>query len=362
MADIRVDLASPDDRTIWDAFVLSNPHAGVGHLWGVAELEKVTSRSNPRMLMARNSEGNLCGVCPLFLTRETRLRSVVVRNLVSGTHFPSGPLVDSNLSDRQRTEVLEAIVTRILEIGRLDGVDFIAIGYPGVVGGRPFVDQVGYYPLRHYGFMDRSRPGLLADLRPEPETIFRSFRHKCRKNIRRSEKAGASYRILEQKDDWIECHPLCEQTLGPGVWTKQAFSVLWDELVVHGYAIAGVVEHDGQIASANVATSFKQAAYRWLLFNQQPPVLTGGSNLAGWRIMLACKAAGCDVCEIGSLEFEDKKQMGISRWKESFGGRSYYGLSGVYSCRPAKDAAITLLEISARRLVHRLRSIRRPGR
>ena len=61
--------------------------------------------------------------------------------------------------------------------------------------------------------------------------------------------------------------------------------------------------------------------------------------------------------ELGSVEFENARNIGISQFKQSFGGAPFQTLTARLEMKPVKTAALALAEAA----VSRLRRRRRPA-
>jgi hypothetical protein len=340
-----VEAYDPAHRAEWDEFVLSHPTSGMGHLSGVIALERATSAAAVHSLVARGDDGRVAGVLPLFELRRSELRIVPMKELVTGTHFPSGPLIDHAMGEKQRNRILDAFMSATAQLAEQRRVDRVSVSLPALQGDRRSIDVFGYYPLRKYGYRETNGVGLLIDLRRDVDALQSGLKSGCRGAIRKCEREGGSFRVVTERSEWLACHPLAVQTLGEDAPSVEAMGVVWDEFVAAGHALIGLVERDGHVASVAVAACRNASCYYWFGFNARPQLVAGANNLALWRLMLLCRERGYALFETGSLEFSGGKQAGISAFKESFGGEPFYGMAGVLERRRMKAAAIEFLAL-----------------
>lgn len=338
---MRVEVYEGGQRQEWDAFVRAHPHASAGHLSGVFALEEAGGNHN-RSLLLRGERDRLAGLLPLFETETRSLRFVRQRRLASGTYLPGGPLLAPELSARQQRDALALLVAEAQRVAAASRADSIAISYPNVAGGRASVEHYGYLPLRHFGFRESNVVSLLADLNSPEETLLGNLKGNCRNMIRRAEREGAQFRLVERRDEWLALEELNAQTLGDLSYPRRVLEVVWDEFVAKGFATVGAAFAGGAVASVVVAVGAGSSCYYWMGFNARPLAVVGANNLALWRTMLLWKGRGARVFELGSMEFSDAKQRRISEFKESFGGRPVYALGGTLELRPAKQALLSL--------------------
>ncbi len=333
----------------WRQFVEAHPDRAMGHLPAIAAIEQVTSAARNRSLIVRDDANRLVGIVPLFEVERRELRAFRTRILCSGTHLPSGPLFAASLSARQQVTLTEQLVQRLLEEARRLHVDALHIAYPTVIRDRPAVESVGVYPLRRFGFRESNVVALVADLRQSEEKLFASLESRARNGIKRCLRGGAATRKLT-RDEWLGCYELNRATLGPDAYSMEAIAAIWDLLVAPGTAEAVGTFVEGKLASVVTVTLVGASSYYWFSFNTSPLPLPGTNTLALWEGMLTAQRAGMASFELGSLEFDDPKQVRIGKFKAQFGGRPVYTLAGVRQVRPVRRAALDLIAQAARAL------------
>ncbi len=341
---MRVEPLSAQNLAQWDEFVRAHPYAAVGHLSAMSAVERATSHAESHSILAVDEQGRVAGVLPLFASVKRDLRVVQSRVLSTGTNFPSGPLVDAKLAAKTQQEVLETLTRGALDVAHKTRADRCVINYPTLIGDMPAIQRWGYYPLRSFGFHERNVVSSVVDMSPAEADLFSGLKSNCRNMVKRAAKDGGQFEVLTDVERWLACEDLSRQTLGDGAMSREAMRVLWDELVVPGYATVTTASLDGHPASAAVVVGMNLACYYWFGFNARPPKLTGANNFVLWQTMLTWRARGAKFFEVGSLEFSDDKLIKIAAFKESFGGTPFYCLAGSADLKPIKRRAIDLAD------------------
>jgi hypothetical protein len=270
------------------------------------------------------------------------------RVLCSGTHLPSGPLFAASLSAKQQSSLTGEVVDHILGEAARHKVDAIQIAYPTVIREKPAVESVGVYPLRPFGFRESNVVALVADLRQSEDKLLASLESRARTGIKRCLRGGAVARPLTSRDEWLECYELNRMTLGSGAYSRETIGALWDLLIAPGTAAAVGTYFESKLVSVVMVTLVGASSYYWFSFNASPMPLPGANTLALWEGILTALRSGRTSFELGSLEFDDPKQIRIGKFKAQFGGRPVYTLAGVRHVRPVRRAAINLLAQTAR--------------
>ena len=324
----------------WRQFVLAHPDRSIGHLPEMAAFERLTSGADNRSLAVRDEAGKVVGVAPLFRIEARELRALATRTLTSGTHVPSGPLLAAALSVKQHATMTGLLVDRMLQDARALKADAISIAYPTIVRARPAVESLGLYPLRAHGFRETNVVALVSDLSAPEDTLLAGLDAKARNLIKRCRAGGAEVRQIVRREDWMAAVELNRMTLGDAALSVEAMESFWTLFLEPRHAAATGVYFDGRLASVVSTTLVGAAGYYWLSFNSVPPPVPGANSLALWEAMLIAKRAGATMFELGSLEFDDPKQIRIGRFKSQFGGRPVYALAGVRQLRPWRRAAL----------------------
>lgn len=345
---LHVDTFGTVAREEWEGFIRSHPLSGYGHLWEVRKLEELNG-AETKTVVLRDAGGVLVGIQPLYLVKERALRLFPERSLMSGTFFPSGPLISQNLGRQRRHDALTMVMSATQEVAARSRADRVIMNYPFVVGHTPAVLEYRYYPLREFMYHETNAIGLLLDLEKDEKSLLAGMKGSCRSELHRCEDRGGAFHEFTHLDQWMHCHQLAVDTLDELAPSLEVFRTIWTDFFETGHVVGGFVEKDGEYASTAIAILKGSTSYYWFGFNSKPRSLSGANNLALWRVIQLCKARGARRFELGSLMFDKGKQTRISAFKASFGGEPYYSLSGALHRRRVKRLALEGLELGVSR-------------
>lgn len=345
---------SPALTADWDAFVAAHPLASYGHLAAQFRLADATPGIRNVSVLVRDGQ-KIAGVLPLFVTDHHALRKVPVREIASGAFFPGGPLVSPKLQGKAETKVTELLLDGVRARASSLGADRVVITHPTIIGGQPSIVRCGYSPLLHHGFKPRHGVGLILDLSQTAEQLAAGRRSGCRQSVNKAQASGATVGVMTNRAEWMACHDINVQTLGELAYSREQMAVIWDAFIAPGLATPYATYVEGVIAAVTVTIQFNGSAYYWIGLNRRPTPLPGAGHLALWTAILAAREHGLKHFELGSLDFENPKNIGISQFKQSFGGVAHQIISAQLEARPVKTAAIALGEA----LIASLRNRRR---
>lgn len=341
----------------WDRFVEAHPLAGYGHLSGNFALADATPGVRNRSLVVKAGR-SMTAILPLFEQSDHVLRAVPVRQLVSGPFFPAGPLVSAHANAKEEANVVTALAHAIRERSQAFGVDQVSVGYPTVTGGQPTIQRLGYSPFLHHGYKPRPGVALVLDLTRTPEQLGAGRKSSCRQTINKAQSAGLAVTPIASRDEWMACYPMNVRTLGSLALSPDQLAVMWDAFMARGHATAYAVRStNGELAGMTAVIRCGATAYYWHGWRSDAQV-PGASYLALWTAIMDAREQGCRTFELGSLDFENPKNIGISQFKQSFGGAPYQTLGAQLDLKPVKAAALGL----AAAVVASLRQRRRPAR
>lgn len=326
----------------WDAFVGQHPLAGYGHLKANFALAAATPGVRNASLLVREGRA-IVAVLPLFEWSTRTLRSIAVRELVSGVFFPGGPLMSSSLKGKGEANALGLLLDAVRQRAQAHGVDRVLISYPNVTAGQPTIARVGYSPLLHHGYHSRPGVGLALDLAQTAEQLAAGRRSGCRQSIAKAQASGATVRAIDDRAEWMSTHALNVQTLGELALQEPQMAAIWDYFVAAGHATPYGVYWDDALAAVTVTIRCGGSAYYWHGWRPQAPK-PGASHLGVWAAILAAKEQGCQSFELGSLEFENARNIGISQFKQSFGGTPFQTVAAELDMKPLKSAAISFAQ------------------
>lgn len=323
----------------WDGFVARNPSAGYGHL--SAHLALGGASHHTAMLYDR---GEVIAILPLFETSSRRLRAVRLRGLVSGAHFPAGPLCAPGCSDKTRAGLFRQLLAHVNRVAGARRADYVRIAYPNVIDARPAIADFGCQPLRDHGFADANIVTRLLPLRDDPAALRRQLRERGRRWLRKSEAAGVQVAVITDESAWRACYPLNLWTLGALAWSPEAFDMIWTRFIRAGHATAFAASLEGETVSVVVIVHLNATAYYWIGWNSARGHAVGANYAALWTAILEAQRRGAGWFELGSDDTGTPKARNIAYFKAAFGGERYYSLVGVLDRAPVKSSVLTALE------------------
>ena len=350
--------AGPEMIPEWDDFVRTHPLASYGHLSAQFALADASGVRNASLVV--RDGGRIAGLLPLFVAEQRSLRLVPVRELTSGAFFPAGSLISSKLQGKAEARVAEALMGAVrVRIGACNA-DRARITHPTIVGGQPAIGRFGYSPLLHHGYEPRHGVGLLLDLTQTPEQLAAGRRSGCRQSVNKAQASGVIVEPLRNRAEWMACDDINHHTMGELAYTPQQLGAIWDNFIAPGHAVTHAVRIDGRAAAVTVTIHCNGSAYYWIGLNRRPAPLAGAGHLALWTAILDARERGCRYFELGSLDFENPRNIGISQFKQSFGGTPCQIISAQLEAKPVKTAAIALGDAVLASVRERTRGRRAP--
>jgi FemAB-related protein (PEP-CTERM system-associated) len=188
------------DVAAWDKFVESHPYGTPFHLMAWQRLIQSSFGFTPKHIVARNSQGEICGVLPLFLVRS----AIFGRMLVSTPQAAYGGVLSSSDS-AERT-----IVDRAREIARDMQVQFLEL--------RNFRNPVPDDGLLTKDLYVTFRQEFKADL----EANMLAIPRKTRAEIREGIKNGLEFKVDEiGPKDFYNVYARSVRDLGTPVFTRR---------------------------------------------------------------------------------------------------------------------------------------------
>jgi hypothetical protein len=338
----------------WDAFVNRHPLGSYGHLSANFALADATPEIHNVSIIVRDRR-DIVGVLPLFEVSHRVLRAIHIRELVSGAFFPAGPLISASARGKAETKILDLLLETVRARATDRGADAVIISHPNVIGREPAITQLGYSPLLHYGYRARPGVGMLIDLGRSAEEIAAGRRSGCRQSINKAQAAAATVGLVRDQRAWMSCYDLNIQTLGDLAYSEQQLAAIWEHFIAPGHACAYAVYSADAIAAVAVTVHTKESAYYWIGWSRRPTSVQGAGHLALWSAIQSAQQHGCRYFELGSLDFHNPKNSGISQFKQSFGGVPFQTISAQLDLKPVKSAALAFAEATVTRVSRRRR-------
>jgi hypothetical protein len=336
--------SSSSFEQLWESFVPQQKDACVGHLGANFSLADAAGVRNRSIIVVDEKDRPLAAM-PLFELEQRELRVFHRRIVSSGFEFPAHPLIAANLGSPQEKELLANVLRAVESVAAACNADDVRISYPAIIDGVPAITRHRYLPLRHFGYSDDSGVGWVLDLRVDLEDLNRTLDKSCRNAIRRAQKEGCSVRPVRDAGEWMTCLELAKETLGRAAPSERMHRACWEYFVAPGHAKTTAVVPPASDVPSNVvvAVGWNGSWYYWKSYNTREGRIPGANNLALWEMIASVKRRDGVFFELGSMEFDNPKQIAIAEFKRSFGGTPNYALRGVRHRRPVRYAALGLL-------------------
>jgi len=296
------------DREQWHEFVLDNPHGTVFHTPEMFDVFKATTGHNPLVFAALNSEGKLQAlITPVIVSmKEGILKSLSTR----AVHY-------GGLVYQESDEGIEALKA-LLEYSRpIIGKDAI------------------YSEIRNLTDVDRITP-LFKDLKfkREPhinywirldrtyEEIIKDVKSAARSAMRRTEKRGAHFLIIEDEqgfEDWFNLVELTYFHKKMPLGDRSLFENIFDIMRPVGLTKFFAVKAEDKLIGAYLMMLFKDVIYFWYSaddYNMRQYYPTDGfiNHIIQWGIENQYR-----MLDFGWAGREDEP-YGVRAFKAKFGG------------------------------------------
>ena len=201
---IKITTATDTDASIWDEYVDNHAGAKIYHQYSWKSLIKVSFGHQGQYFVAKDREGNVCGVLPIIYMQNPIFGKIFGKNGISMPYFNyGGPLGDSNEIEEQ----LIAAAAKYFRDTDAESLEF-----------RDTKERPGY-PVK------TEKITMILPLLEDPDEMFNSFKAKLRSQIRRPIREGVIIQFggKEYIDDFYDV--FCEnmRDLGTPPYSKAFF-------------------------------------------------------------------------------------------------------------------------------------------
>ncbi|NOT57879.1 MAG: FemAB family PEP-CTERM system-associated protein [Deltaproteobacteria bacterium] len=203
-SDLQITLCGPAEAALWDEYVERCPTTTVCHHFLWQHVIKAAYGHEPVYLLAR--EGNTVrGICPLF----------IVRSRLFGKSLTSMPFLDYGGVCADNDTIAQHLIDEALRQMTVHGLDFVEIRQ--------------YGPLPNLGTSRSDKFGMVLDLSPGTEAVWKSLPAKVRNQVRKAEKSGLTVTIGggELLDDFYPVFAVNMRDLGSPVHDKDFFAQIF---------------------------------------------------------------------------------------------------------------------------------------
>lgn len=172
------------------------------------------------------------------------------------------------------------------------------------------------------------QPGFVfrLDIHPSEEELLSNMHSKTRYNIRLAQKKGVQIRKAADKEDLRNFYTVLLETAERDhflIRGYEYFEMIWDQMVVNGWAQIFLAEWEGHIVAATLALVTGEKA--WYLYgassNQYRNVMP--NYLIQWEMICWARENGCTLYDFrgvsGDLD-ESNPLYGLYKFKKGFNG------------------------------------------
>ncbi len=309
------------DRDAWERLVEGSGETWLWHLADMVDGFAAWPGFEDLSFGVHDEQGRLAAIVPLYLTAR-RIRGIVTHRYMESI---GGPACAAGTSASQRKKLLAAVrehLVRLLEEHDAECVDVKISALAPFLRG-PQAPRVN--PLVEAGFANTQTETWVVDLAPSPEAIRAAYLDGTKYELKRERREPYGVREAAGARDLEIFYALhCETCSRSGREPNPLdyFRRLFEQIVPVGRARIVFFERKGRVMAAQTTALYKGGAYYW----HGPSVSdkSGGENrvLCDDQILHA-RAQGCALYETGDAAFDarDTKQLGLSNYKRSFGGK-----------------------------------------
>ncbi|MBL7995827.1 peptidoglycan bridge formation glycyltransferase FemA/FemB family protein [bacterium] len=299
-----------DDENKWNAFIQASPGASIlqGYEWG-----KVKSSSWKPFYTAVLDEDENILAAALILKRALPF---VGRSIF---YCPRGPIFKN-----QNSELISFLFTSISELAKKENA-FVFRCDPEISENETeFVKNLRACGLRYNPENIQPRGTIILDVRPDADTLLKSFHHKTRYNIKLSEKKGVTIEEKNSQDGVDVFYKLFRITSERDkflILQKSYFTHLWKTLSEKNMCSIFIACYDGKPLSAVFMTVFgKTMTYLYGASSNEYRNLMP-NHLVHWHAIEWAKSRGVEYYDfwgIPSHPHEQHPLWGVYRFKKGF--------------------------------------------
>ncbi len=163
---------------------------------------------------------------------------------------------------------------------------------------------------------------IIVDLSKSEATLWKEVHSKRRNEIRRAQKEGTSFRVLESRDEFDTTYDILKEVYGrarlplPGI---EFFRMAYDILGPEHFRIFLAINEEKIIGTMYVLC-FKDTMYDWYAGSYQTYYKKYPNDLIPWKAFLWGKENGFKIFDFGGAGKPDVP-YGVRDYKKKFGGK-----------------------------------------
>jgi hypothetical protein len=310
-------------RERWDAFVDASDQAWLWHRWDLIDALALWPGYRDASYALMDGQGRLLAVMPLhrIVTRVAGVMPVIRLSSLGGPACVAGDGSDKTLS------ALRDHLLQLLDVNDAISADVqIAPLTPSLEG--PGAAKIN--PLVVAGFANTQTETWMVGLAATPDEIRRRYSELTRRELRKASQSETRVREAAGTKDLEIYYRLHRETYartGAKPHPIGYFQAIFEKFQPRGLARILFAERRGNVVAAQNTGRYKAGAVYWT--GASISEKEGGENrvLFDTQIM-AARDDGCTRYETGQafVNSSDAKELGLSRFKRSFGAdmRPFY--------------------------------------
>lgn len=306
---MHITLQPVEDKASWERFISITPEANFLQSWNWGVFQQQLGKRVLRMAVLL--DGSQVGAVQLIKEEAKR-----------GTYLAvaGGPLIDWN-----NREVVMAVMTQLIELGKVEKAQFIRFRPQAVSSAEleSTVASLGATPAPMHLTADLT---LQLDLTQSTDEILAGMRKNTRYEVRRAEKLGITVSTSQDEADIAQLHQdqlyLAEKhgfvPFSYEFWHEQFLAFAADNQVLLFHSYLG----EQRLASAFIIFYNKEAVYHYGTSTDANGKLPG-SYACQWAAIQEAQRRGCtryNFWGIAPQDAADHRFAGVSTFKRGFGG------------------------------------------
>jgi FemAB-related protein (PEP-CTERM system-associated) len=300
-----VSLLQPGDFADWTSFVSAHPDANVYHTLAWKQVTEEGLGHRPYYLLARDTNGQVAGVLPLFL-----ITGIFGRRLVSVPMRDRGGIVARDAA------VVHALLDQAIAMSRDLKCAYVELRSTMGVD-EQIAEQLG---LR----TDRGWIATRIDLSSGVEALWKDLpKDAVRRPIRNAREAGVHIQkdaTLEGMETFYELFARTRTSMGIPPFPKAFFLAMWRHLVSTGQATLFIVRHHERPINALLGFASKDTFIGGYAAPQDAPQKCWPSEAAIWHTIEWAAHSGFRYVDLGA---DSQLQTGLLWFKKKWGGTQH---------------------------------------
>lgn len=317
----------------WDDFVTKTPLSSLFHLYDWSKIcEEAFDQEN---LSFSIKDNEILALIPLSLRKHRGFRYL----MSSGFGGYGGVLMSKSLKNRDVIKINDIIHDHVDNLCKEKKIDFFQWVQSPFIAENLISDGLGLQSMHARNFNDKKRFLYMIDLSKDENELWKDMESRSRGAIRKAEKNGIKITGPYSEGDGIErFYEIRSDSIKRSKAKNIPFEyyrLIWERLGRKGFARLLFAEYRNKKIGVVLLGVFKNKVFYWSGGSVGSSLNLGQNNLLQWHAINWAKRKGYKWYEVGEAHLlsGSKKQTGLDRFKNSFGGKAYifYEWTKVYN-------------------------------